>query len=149
MRVALPCGDTSVLRHAGKAGRKLIETLGRRWVGRKSSDSPSVREELGRRFEQGFRWRTLEGKNPGEHPAAGTTNPLLVRQGLSKGSRPRNRSLFGPAQRFRDGSTDRRNGRWVHLEGNASGTFREEKAPKGESHERRRCETKPARDRRA
>jgi hypothetical protein len=31
---------------------------------------------------------------------------------------------------------------------NAQTAFREEKAPKGESQERSRCETKPARDRR-
>jgi len=37
---------------------------------------------------------------------------------------------------------------WVHPGGNAPETFREEKAPKGESHERRRRETKPARARR-
>jgi hypothetical protein len=31
---------------------------------------------------------------------------------------------------------------------NEADTFRKENAPKGESHERRRCETKPARNRR-
>jgi hypothetical protein len=37
---------------------------------------------------------------------------------------------------------------WGRRRGNASGAFREEKAPKGESHERRRCEISPARVRR-
>jgi hypothetical protein len=43
--------------------------------------------------------------------------------------------------------TGGRNGKWVLPGGNAPDTFREEKAPKGESHERRRRETKLARDR--
>jgi len=55
----------------------------------------------------------------------------------------------GPAYRFGGGKTDGRNGMWVHPRGNAAGTLREEKAPKGESQERCRCETKPARARRA
>jgi hypothetical protein len=76
------------------------------------------------------------------------TKPSFNRQGLSEGSNPRNRGLFGPAQRYGVGSTDRLNGRWDHSGGNRPDTFREEKAPKGESHERCRCETKPARDRR-
>jgi hypothetical protein len=39
-----------------------------------------------------------------------------------------------------------RNGRWVLPGGNAPDTFWKEKAPKGESHERRRREIKLARD---
>jgi hypothetical protein len=35
---------------------------------------------------------------------------------------------------------------WVLPFGNGRDTFRKEKAPKGESQERRRCETKPARN---
>jgi len=34
---------------------------------------------------------------------------------------------------------------WAHCGGDADGTFREEKAPKGESRERCRCETEPTR----
>jgi hypothetical protein len=37
---------------------------------------------------------------------------------------------------------------WVLLPGNGLDTFRKEKAPKGKSQERCRCETKPARNRR-
>jgi hypothetical protein len=55
---------------------------------------------------------------------------------------------MGPAQRFGVGNTDGRNGMWVHSSAKAASTFREEKAPKGESHERRQCETKLARARR-
>jgi hypothetical protein len=54
----------------------------------------------------------------------------------------------GPVHRFGGGSTDGRNSMWARPGGNAPDTFREEKAPKGESHERRRYETRPARDRR-
>jgi hypothetical protein len=55
---------------------------------------------------------------------------------------------MGPAQRFGVGNTDGWNGKWVHSSAKAASTLREENAPKGESHERRRCETKPARARR-
>jgi len=44
-----------------------------------------------------------------------------------------------------DGKTGRRNGKWVLSGGNAPEAVREEKAPKGESQERCRCETEPAR----
>jgi hypothetical protein len=54
----------------------------------------------------------------------------------------------GRAFRFGGGCTGRENGTWVLPGGNAPDTFREGKAPKGESQERRRCETKPARARR-
>lgn len=65
------------------------------------------------------------------------------------GLKPRNRGLPGPAILLRrEGITGRRNGMWVRRRGNASDTFREEKAPKGEAQERRRCETKPTRARR-
>lgn len=35
---------------------------------------------------------------------------------------------------------------WEHPDGDVGGTFREEKAPKGESQERCRYEKRPARD---
>jgi len=66
--------------------------------------------------------------------------------GLLEGSKPRNRGLLGRPLRF---------GGWEYWQakryvGPAGWktpvlTFREEKAPKGESQERRRCERKPAR----
>jgi hypothetical protein len=40
----------------------------------------------------------------------------------------------------------RANGMWVPSSRKAAETFWKGKPPKGESHERRRCETKPARD---
>jgi hypothetical protein len=42
----------------------------------------------------------------------------------------------------------RRNSRWVYLGGDTQDAFQEEKASKGKSQERSRCEIKPARDRR-
>jgi hypothetical protein len=59
---------------------------------------------------------------------------------------PRNRGFFGPVRRFGGGITAKANGRWAPRGGNAGETFWKGKPPKGESHERRRCETKPARD---
>ena len=55
----------------------------------------------------------------------------------------------GPAHRVRGWKNDRRNGTRVHRGGNADDTWPKEKAPKGESQERRRCEIKPARNPRA
>jgi len=46
------------------------------------------------------------------------------------------------------GVTGGTNGKWVFRAETLSEAVREEKAPKGESHERCRCETKPARERR-
>jgi len=71
------------------------------------------------------------------------------RQELSEGSRPRNRGLSGRPVASAAGTPA---GETVSGSIRAAippGTFREVKAPKGESHERCRCETKPARDRRA
>jgi hypothetical protein len=53
----------------------------------------------------------------------------------------------GPARCFGNGINGRKNGMWVLPGGNAPDTLQEEEAPKGESQERRRCETKPARAR--
>jgi len=110
-------------------------------------DLRSAWEEIGRNPNHGFHGRTLEGQSPWEHPAvarskAGQAPGTL---GRAKAQEPR---PIGPAHRFGGGSTDRRNGKWVLPGGNAPDTFREENAPKGKSHERRRCERKPARDRR-
>jgi hypothetical protein len=87
----------------------------------------------------------LEGGNPGEHPAAGLLNTCWLPGTLVrvKTQEPR---LIEPAPAPRVcGYTDERNGRWVLPAGNGLDTLREGKAPKGESQERCRCETKPAR----
>jgi hypothetical protein len=49
---------------------------------------------------------------------------------------------------LRQGNIQRTNGMWAHRRGNAAATSLEEKAPKGQSHERCRYETEPARMRR-
>jgi hypothetical protein len=55
--------------------------------------------------------------------------------------------LPGRVVRFGDGATGEKNGRWVLPGGNVADTFREGKAPKGESQERCRGETNPTRAR--
>jgi hypothetical protein len=107
----------------------------------------SAWEEPGRNPRPGSRRYTLEGRSPREHPAV---DVLILRRspgtlGRGKAQKP---GPVGPAHRFGGGSTDWSNGMWALPCGNARSTFREEKAPKGESQERRRREKKPARARR-
>jgi hypothetical protein len=106
----------------------------------------SVWEESGREPGQGLGRETLGGRSPREHPAVGELNPVRS-LGTPERVEARKPRPVGPAHRFGGGITDGRNGRRVHPRGNAADTFREEKAPKGESQERRRRETKPARAR--
>lgn len=87
----------------------------------------------------------LKGENPGEHPAAGVLNTCWLPGTLTRGKTQELR-LVEPAPTPRVcGYTDERNGRWVLPGGNERDTSCEEKAPKGESQERCRCEIKPAR----
>jgi len=89
-----------------------------------------------------------KGRSPREHPAIRQLNSLAWPRGtLERGEAQKPRPV-GPARRFGGRWTDGRNGTWVLPGGNARDTFREGKAPKGESHERCRRETKPARARR-
>jgi hypothetical protein len=108
----------------------------------------SAWEESGRNPGSGTRRKTLRGQSPREQPAVGRLTPVRSpgTPGRVKAQKPR---PVGPALRFGGGITDGKNGMWVHSRGNAASTFREEKAPQGESQERRRCETKPAGARRA
>jgi hypothetical protein len=139
-----------VARFAGRGGRNQVEVD-------RDSGAPaglvsrpaleSVWVELGRNPGQGFRWETLRGRNPREQPVAGELTPAgppgtLERVGAQK---PR---LVGPARCLGSGNNGGRNGKWVLPPGNVADTFREGKAPKGESHERCRCEKEPARARR-
>jgi len=87
----------------------------------------------------------LKGGNPREQPAVGILNTCWPSGTLArvKTQEPR---LAEPARLLPDGN-QRRVKRYVGPSGpdNGSGTLREEKAPKGESQERCRCEIKPAR----
>jgi hypothetical protein len=70
---------------------------------------------------------------------------MLAARDSRKGQNPGTAACrAGPCTRV-CGYTDERNGRWVLPAGNGPDTLREGKAPKGESQERCRCETKPAR----
>jgi hypothetical protein len=115
--------------------------------GCKAGHEKSAWEEFERNLEQGFGRETSGGLSPREHPAVDELTPVRPpgTPGRVKAQEPRS---VGPAHRFGGGITDGVNGTWVHPRGNAADTFREEKAPKGESQERRRRETKPARARR-
>jgi len=88
----------------------------------------------------------LKGGNPREQPAVGILNTCWPSGTLArvKTQEPRLRRA-GPTASA-DGN-QRRVKRYVGPSGpdNGSGTLREEKAPKGESQERCRCEIKPAR----
>jgi hypothetical protein len=89
----------------------------------------------------------LEGQNPGEHPAVDVLITRLAARDSWKGKNPGTAACrAGLCLRRR--YTDRGNGMWVLPPGNGLDTFRKEKAPKGESQERCRCETKPARNHR-
>jgi len=81
-----------------------------------------------------------KGASSGRRP-----KPTSGRKGLPEGAKPRNRGPQGPTFCFGSWFTCGRNGRWVRPIRKRADAFREEKAPKGESQERRRCETEPAR----
>lgn len=134
----------------GRQAREcVIETPGRRVGGEKSLLDQSVREEIGRNLDRHFSRQAREGRNPGEHPAGRCANHTATARDSPEGSKPRNRGFPGPASLLRrEGISGKTNGMWVRLCGNTGDTFGEEKAPKGEAQERRRCETKPARARR-
>jgi hypothetical protein len=129
---------------AEEARRKLIETLRRRRSG--VSPVEEARERSRAKFRSRLSSETLEGSNPGEHPAVGVLNTRSVARDSPVGSNPRNRGPSSRPSHFRVRRyTDGRNGKWVHPVGNDPDTNREEKAPKGESQERCRYETRPAR----
>jgi hypothetical protein len=95
----------------------------------------------------------LSREYPGRgKPREGTSSHRVKRpadcQGLPEGLKPSNRPLSGRPGASAAGIPLGGNGRWVHPGGNALETFRKGKPSKGESQERCRCETKPARARR-
>lgn len=92
-------------------------------------------------------WQALEGENPGEHPAPDMLTACRACQGLPEGSKPRSRGSDEPALHFGAGiPSDETAGGFFHPETGRI-PFAEEKAPKGESQERCRYETRPARNR--
>jgi hypothetical protein len=144
MRVVLPV-SFGLPSGVGRARRRPMDTPRRRRSlvarlvtakarGRSAGEGPC---KAGRRT-------TLEGKSPREHPAVGELTPagLPGIPGRVKARKPR---LVGPAHPlWRGGIPTRETVRGFIYRGNAAGTFREEKAPKGESQERRRYEKRPA-----
>jgi len=131
---------------SGGVRRWPIDTLRHRRAWRVIAGSREVRERRsGEVRAEVFAVMTLEGRSPREAPVIDGLNPRWS-QGTSGRYGPRNRgssgrldaSAFGVA----GGLTIRG---FVPVE-TAVEAFREVKPSKGESHERRRCETKPARD---
>jgi hypothetical protein len=86
--------------------------------------------------------RTLEGKNPREYPAGGALTPYHAARD-SQGGTTQEPQPGGPARGFGAESNAWGNGRWVLQVRERTATPCEGNAPKGESHERRRRETKP------
>jgi hypothetical protein len=109
------------------------------WPGR----PPSAGEEFGRNPKPGFHGKTLEGRNPREHPAVGVLTTCPVARDSREGQSPETETnRADPSFRRRvHRAVKRQVGSFVRKR---SDTFREGKASKGESQERRRCETKPA-----
>jgi len=75
-------------------------------------------------------------------------NTVPAARDSRKGQSPEAAARWAGSPPSAAGSPTGETARGSDRRGNASATFREEKAPKGESQERRRCETKPARARR-
>jgi len=141
-------------RDARKCARTTESSEGwsRLWgAGRRGDSSPgrwSAREEAGRNPGRGLRRRTLEGRNPWEHPPWRRPKKPFTRPGLSRGRNPRNRSLRGRPYATASGSPAGQTVGGTVWVVTLRTPRREPHAPKGESHERCRYETRPARDRR-
>jgi len=106
---------------AGEAGRRLIDTLRRRWA-RRVIVGPAKRA---RGVRVKARARPLVA-SPGRLKPKGAssrrwTNPPSYCQEPLEGLKPRNRGSSGPAHRFGVGTTGERNGRWVHPVANPAG----------------------------
>jgi hypothetical protein len=129
---------------AEEARRKLIETLGHRRLG--VSPGGKVRERRSGEIPVKAFVGNLGRVKPKGASSGWRTKHTLGRQGLLEGLNPRNcGSSSRPSHLRVRRYTDERNGMWVLPAGNGPDTFREEKAPKGESQERCRYETRPAR----
>jgi len=135
---------SGLARWAEEAKQRPIETLRRR------SADVSLPEEARERRSSEISIQASAGYLGRAKPKGASSGRcakhMLGRQGLSEGPNPRNRgSSSRPSHLRMRRYTDGRNGMWVLPAGNGSDTFCEEKAPKGESQERCRCETEPAR----
>jgi len=130
----------------GGARRWPIETLRHRRAWRVIARLREVRER--RRGEVRAKVvavMTLEGRNPREAPVIVGLNPRRS-QGTLGRYEPRNRGLSGRLDASVSGVAGGLTvGGFFPVE-RAAETSREVKPSKGESQERRRCETKPARD---
>jgi hypothetical protein len=107
-----------------------------------------VRGDRGDNPDQGLRPQCPRRAKPRGASSRRRVNRPSADQGLLEGQKPRSRGRPGRLTASAVGKPGGENGTWVHPGRNDPETFREEKAPKGESHERRRRETKPARARR-
>jgi hypothetical protein len=94
------------------------------------SGRQSTREEVGRNPDQGFCPKTLEGANPGEHPAVGVLITRLIARDSPVGSNPRNRGSSSRPSHF-GAEVYRRAKRYV----GSFGRKRPEYQPRGESSE--------------
>jgi hypothetical protein len=88
--------------------------------------------------------RLERAESPREQPAQRELILRRLREGRSQGSKPRSRGAAALDPRFGERVDPQANGRWVQCSRKRRTTLQAEKAPKGESHERRRRETKPA-----
>jgi hypothetical protein len=142
-----PCGRRASARRSDGDRRRPIDTLGRRLRWRAIAGAAKrVRGGREKSWPRSSREYPRRAKPKGGS-SVWRANPSLGARDFRKAATQEPRPL-GPVRRFGGGSTAGRNGKWVRSGGNASGTFREEKPPKGESQERCRYETRPARDRR-
>jgi hypothetical protein len=136
---------TFVVYHGeGGAERTPIDTLGRRRPG----ESPVRKARERRRGEILAKADVADPR--GGKPRGASSSRCAKHMWAARDSRkaePQELRPVEPAPHLGAGYTVRRNSRWGLPPGNGLDAFREEKAPKGESQERCRCETKPARDR--
>jgi len=145
----LPCALARLAGRADKARSKPIDTLRRRQLSAVRS-SPGKRVG-GVRVKPRTRFRLESPKRAKPKGAASlrviNTDPPT--RDFRKGRSPETAARWaGPARFVGPGSPTGETVRGCDRRGDAPATFREEEAPKGESQERRRCETKPARARR-
>jgi len=140
------CSGRDVLRCiSGKAKREPIETLRRRRVRRAIA---RICEACERRPEEiqakAFAARPREA-NPMGGASSGRAKTPCGCKALSGGMNPAT-EVRRAGLALRRQKHCRTNGTWVRFQLKGCKTSREVKPPKGESQERCRCETKPARD---
>jgi len=146
MRVFRPYPN-GLAERADETKQKLIETLRRRRCG-------ASRNEEARERRPGEILVKASDEHPGREKPKGATSgrrpkPTLGRQGLAGWVKAQKSQLIEPAPESSDARVYRWvNDMWVLPSRKRPVTICEEKAPKGESHERCRYETRLARPRR-